>query len=225
MRRVSVRAILVLIFASCIFGVLTYASVKVSKNRNALEAAFIDLKHIFASPQGERHPTMTVTRRSSKGVNFQNASPGVGVVDAPALPGRETDAVALQPPSSRVTTYTAELPVRITQDDTYGIKGPAVPLHSSSDERPYVTRSSPLGFQGTASTPVAGSFIFGSSTAGPGSASGPNANPGKCCVPCVTPVPEPSWITLAGTAFAFSVLLGAIRVIRTWLLRRHRTHS
>lgn len=231
MRRVSLRAILLLIFASCIFGVVTYASVKVSTNRNAFEAAFTDLTNIFGSLPGERHRTINATRRSSKGVNFRNpvidASAGVGLIDASASQGWKADATALQPPSSLVTTHPADLSGVITQDDIYRSQLATVPFHSSSYGRPFTTsrsETSSMGFPGTAATTPSGSFISPGSTAGPGSAPGSNVNPGKC-VPCVKPAPEPSWIVLVGTAVTFSFFWWATRTMRTWLSRRRGTHS
>lgn len=225
MRRVSLRAILLPILASCVFGVLTYASVRVSENRNAVEAAFTDLRNIFGSLPGKTH-TVNATGRSSKGVNFQkpaiDASASVGMVYATASEEWEAHATAQQPRSALGTTHPAEPPVGITEDDTYSIKGAgaAVRFHSTSNE-PFATarpNRSPLGFHDTASP------ISSASTAGPGSATGSNVNPGKR-VPCANAVPESSWLVLAGTAFAFSVFLGATKAISTWLSRRRRTHS
>ena len=225
MKRVSLRAILLLICAICIFGVFTYASVKVSKNRNAFEAAFTDLKNILGPLPREKHKTIAATPRSSKGVDFQkpaiDASLGAGTVYAPESHGWKANSIIVQPPSSFVTTHPADLPVEITE----------APFHSSSNE-PFATPSSgryPLGFHDTAGTSAAGtsqasSIVPSASTAGPGSATGSNSNAGNG-IPCTKPAPESSWIVLVGTAFAFSVIGWSARTMRTWLSRRQRTHS
>lgn len=224
MRRVSLKAILLLFCASCIFVVLTYASIKVSGNRNAFEAAFTDLKNIFGSRPSERHSTITATPRSSKGVNFQkpaiDGSIGPGTVYAPESQRGKTNS------SSVVTTRPADLPIGMTEDDIYTIKGATAPIHSSSNAPSAVAKPgrSPLGFYGAGATPQAGPIGYAPSTASPGSASGSNVNPGNA-VPCTKSAPEASWIVLVGTAFAFSVFWWATRAMRTWLSRRPRAHS
>lgn len=223
MRRVSLKAILLLFFASCIFGVLTYASVKVSGKRNAFEQAFTDLKNIFGSRPSERHSTITAPLRSSKGVNFQKlaieGSIGPGTVYAPESQRGKANS------SSVVTTHPADLSIGMTEDDIYTIKGATAPFHSSSNKPSATAKPGrpPLGFDGTGATPLAGPIAYPASTAGPGSA-GSNVNPGNCCVPCVKPAPESSWIVLVGTAFAFSVIGWSARTMRTRLSHRRRTH-
>ena len=280
MRHISFRAILLPIFASCIFGVLTYASVKASKTRNAFEAAFTDLTHILGSLPGEKRPTINAARRSSKGLNVQkpavDASTGVGMAYAPTSQGK-ADAMVLQQPSSLATTHPADLLVGI-EDDIYGTKG-ATAFPTYSTKLPSATpRSgeSPLRFYGTTATPLASPIISSASTprpsrlapqapapithappSGGGGDDAINVNygqpvfkdgvqvaPGSQQVEStgsldpahaaavvastesnVKPVPEPSWIVLAGTAFAFSLFWSATRVIRAWLSRRRSTHS
>jgi hypothetical protein len=225
MTRVSFRAVLLLVLVGCVFGVLTYASAKVSKDKNVFEAAFTDLKSIFGSLPGVRSATVNAPLRSSKGLDLQKPAidiSGGRTVYAPASP--EADAISQQASSPVVTLSGGG----ITEDDSHRIRGAMEPFHSSGNQPFVASRSdtSRLGFHGTTATGPSGVFIPSGSGSAPDSVVhlrplAPRPKP----TPYAKPVPEPSWIVLVGTAFAFSVLWMATRVIRTRLSRRWRPHS